>query len=346
VDGNSRKLRPDSERLVSAKRGNRAPTDAKLTAIKANLFPESHASIGDWDKFPWHRDTKGAIDTDKLHSSQALAIDVFGSIKVSDDRDRILAALARTCGLPDDGPWKLELEWLAPRELLGEPRPTQVDAIALGQRAILLIECKFTEPSGACSQPNPRRGLRQCDGNHAMQLNPLNGKTARCALAPKGVRYWKFIPGIFGLDAEKDYRPCPFRGEAYQWMRNVTLAHALGSAKEVKTAVMVAYADASIFPTARKVRAGYFDGDYNARGSEQVPSFKNFVTPMTYLSIAALAQSHSDHPGVWNRLAAWVARKTCEAEKGWSQRPDRKNSPVLADKRGPDAPGVPANKPV
>jgi hypothetical protein len=64
---------------------------------------------------------------------------------------------------------------------------------------------------------------------------------------------------------------------------------------------------------------------------------------MTYLSIVALAQSHSDNPGAWNRLAAWVARKTCEAENGRSQRPDRKSSVVLADKRGSDARGVPAN---
>jgi len=75
--------------------------------------------------------------------SQALVIDVFGTINVSKDKDRILGALARECGLPDDGPWTLKLEWKDPKNLLCEPRPTQVDAIAFGSRSLLVIECKF-----------------------------------------------------------------------------------------------------------------------------------------------------------------------------------------------------------
>src|SRR5580693_8199001 len=101
-------------------------------SIKANLFPASHAAIGDWRSFPWHRDRQNGIQTGKLQSSQALAIDVFGTIKVSEERDRILGALARECGLPDDGPWTLELEWKDADRLLREPKPTQVDAVAFG----------------------------------------------------------------------------------------------------------------------------------------------------------------------------------------------------------------------
>jgi hypothetical protein len=125
---------------------------ATITAIKANLFPSSHASIDDWDKFPWHSHN-GIIQTYKRESSQALAIDVFGSIMVSKDRDIILGSMARICSLPDEGPWALKLEWSDPDNLLREPRPTQVDAIAFGRRATLIIECKFTEPGGGCSQP-------------------------------------------------------------------------------------------------------------------------------------------------------------------------------------------------
>jgi hypothetical protein len=83
--------------------------------IKKNLFPASHAAIDDWEKFPWHRDRHGHIDTHKRHSSQALAIDVFGTIKASTERDGILGALARQCGVPDDGPWTLCLEWIDPK---------------------------------------------------------------------------------------------------------------------------------------------------------------------------------------------------------------------------------------
>jgi hypothetical protein len=93
-------------------------------AIKANLFPASHAAICDWNKFPWHRDRRGIIQTHKLESSQALAIDVFGTIKVSEERDRIQGALARECGVPSDGPWILKLEWTDVDGLLSEPRPT------------------------------------------------------------------------------------------------------------------------------------------------------------------------------------------------------------------------------
>ena len=62
----------------------------------------------------------------------------------------------------------------------------------------------------------PRRGLRQCDGNYASQINPANGAMARCALTGKGILYWQHIPELFGLGAEQDYHPRPFRGDHYQ----------------------------------------------------------------------------------------------------------------------------------
>lgn len=278
----------------------------KFEAIKANLFPASQSAIGDWASFRWHRDRHGKIDAHKAHSSQALAIDVFGAIKVSPDRDQILAAIARKCGLPDDGPWTLELEWAAPHKLLGEPTPTQVDAVAFGRNAVLVIECKFTEVGGRCSQPVvTKTGERQCNRSYTMQRNPVNGKTDRCALIPKGVQYWKFIPTAFRLDADRDYSPCPFNGEAYQWMRNAVLAEALASAHGVAGAVVAAYADADKFSTAVKVRTGYF----------QQPdlSFRRLF-PMTYQSIIALARSHSDNQCLWDELGAWVERKIGNVE--------------------------------
>lgn len=204
---------------------------AIFEAIKSNLYSASHSAISDWDRFPWHTH-RGVIQTHKRHSSQALSIDVFGTIKVSKERDRILSAMARQCSVPDAGPWTLELEWTDPNNLLREPRPTQVDAIAFGRAALLVIECKFTEGGGGCSQHKPikkgaNRGIRQCNGDYAPQTNVVNEITAHCALTGKGLRYWESIPGIFGLDAAKEYRPCPFRDEAYQWMRNVVLADTL-----------------------------------------------------------------------------------------------------------------------
>jgi restriction endonuclease-like protein len=258
------------------------------------LFPASHAAIADWNKFPWHRRNR-VIQTSKPESSQALAIDVFGTIKVSGEIDRILGALAQKCGLPADGPWSIELEWRAPKDLLGEPRPTQVDAIACGSRSSLVFECKFTEPGGGCSQPQripkgAHRGKRQCDGNYALQINPARKSAgeARCALIAKKVRYWESIPKLFGIDAEQDYRPCPFAGEGFQWMRNVVLADKVAAARGVRGAVIAAFADADPFQTAQKARSGVLGG----------PAFRgqNLIIPLSYQAIVGLANSVSDHP--------------------------------------------------
>jgi hypothetical protein len=275
-------------------------------AIKGNLFASSHAAIKDWDTFPWHHDRQGVIQTYKLQSSQALAIDVFGTIKVSAERDQILGWMVRECMVPHQGPWRLELEWTDPDGVLHEPRPTQVDAIAFGLNAVLVIESKFTEGGGACSQPNPirtgaHRGLRQCDGNYAQQTNPVNGIAARCALTGKGVRYWECVPKIFGLNAEQDYNPCPFKGNAYQWMRNVVLADRLGSARGISSAVIAAYADADSFTTAQKVRSGKL-GHAAADGA-------NLVAPLSYQSIVEFAKSQSEQPDHWIALARWVEKK-------------------------------------
>ena len=287
-----------------------------IEQIRANLFPASHAAIGDWSTFPWHRDGRGFIQTYKLESSQALAIDVFGTIKASPERDCILAGLARHCGVPDDGPWTLALEWTDPANLLNEQRPTQVDAIAFGQRALLVIECKFTETGGSCTQPIPissgaNSGLRQCTGNYVMQTNPVNGRAGRCALTEKGIRYWETIPQIFGLGSSCDYSPCPFKGDAYQWMRNMVLSNRLAVAHDVSAATMVAYADDDQLPTAKKVRSGNL-------GCRTV-SGESALIPLSYQSIVALACSLSERPKEWEELGKWVERKIAAAARLRSQ---------------------------
>jgi hypothetical protein len=145
------------------------------------------------------------------------------------------------------------------------------------------------------------RGLRQCNGAYALQVNPVNKKEARCALTEKRVKYWEHIPRAFGLDAERDYRPCPFRGDAYQWMRNIVLADALAFAHDVPSAVIAAYADAPGFDTAKKVRAGGL--------GHQALSGAKLVIPMSFQSIVALAQSLTNDPKRWSGLAAWVEGK-------------------------------------
>ena len=133
-------------------KGDRAVEDP-FEKIRANLFPASHASIPDWKTFPWHRDQQRNIQTWKRASSQALAIDVFGTIKVSAERDRILTAVAHECGINDGGPSELELEWTDPGNLLRKPRPTQVDAFASSPRTILVFEIRNL-PNQVARVPN------------------------------------------------------------------------------------------------------------------------------------------------------------------------------------------------
>lgn len=183
-----------------------ALSPAKLAQLHANIFASAHSAISDWEAFPWHRDKRNEVQADKVHSSQALAIDVFGTILSADQkgRDSVLDALAVATGLPGGGPWRVELEWTDPDNLLREPRPTQVDAIAFGHNAIMVIECKFTEPGGPCSQTKriasgQGAGQRQCNGHYERQQNPRSFVEASCTLSGKGIRYWDVIPSLFAL---------------------------------------------------------------------------------------------------------------------------------------------------
>ena len=157
-----------------------------IEEIKHNLFHGSHGAVRDWDAFPWHQGG-GVIHTTKPHSSQALAIDFFGTVMCSADRTELLNAIADSLGLPSSKTRDLALEWQDPANLLNEPRPTQVDAAALGSDSLILFECKFTETGGACSQTAKRDGLRQCTGNYETQNNPVNKVTNRCALSGKDI---------------------------------------------------------------------------------------------------------------------------------------------------------------
>jgi hypothetical protein len=289
--------------------------NSETDAIKENLFPSAHAAIADWESFPWHK-IGGRVQTVKPESSQALAIDVFGTISASEDRNAILAAIADKCGIPNDPPWKLHLEWTDPDNSLKEFKPTQVDAIAFGARSILIIECKFTETAGGCSQPKPigsgaNKGIKQCNGNYASQVNLANGLVSSCALSGKGILYWDHIPRLFGISSDTEHNPCPFKGENYQWMRNVVLADCLASKHSKGVAVVAAFADAPGFPTADKAKTGQLG---------LKPAHKDkLVWPMSYQSIISTAKSRSGTQDKWEALSKWVdAKVQATAKKKFS----------------------------
>lgn len=274
-------------------------------AVRGNLFPASHGAIEDWETFPWHRDRTNRIQAHKVHSSQAIAVDVFGTLKTSRDRDRILDAIAERVGVTPGGPWAITLEWTDTDRLLGEPRPTQVDTLAVGSKAALVIECKFTEPGGQCSQTAAlSSGERQCNGGYADQINPRNGVRAQCALTGKGIRYWEYIPKVFELDPGVDHTPCPFKGDAYQWMRNAVLAAAIGKHRNLQGAALAAFADHPTFPTARKAKRGLVGPSFAGQAA---------ITPISYQQIIGIGCQVGQDRELWDCLSAWVDHKIAKA---------------------------------
>lgn len=281
-----------------------------ITAIQANLFPESHQAICNWVSFPWHKGASGQPDTHKLNSSQALAIDVFGTIMTREERSSILNHLAEALGFPQSKHWNLRLEWVSTSNPLREiNQHTQVDVLAESEDALIFFECKFTETDGGtCSQPKPlvkgaHKGLVQCNGNYALQTNPVNGKINRCALSAKGIRYWEMIPEVFRYNAGTDCSPCPFAGPWYQWMRNMTNAYAIAQESGRRAAFCLVYADAPGLPVADMVHSDQWQAFLSqtrpGRISAQAFSYQELITMI----------SDMDKSPVWPQLAKWVVNK-------------------------------------
>ena len=282
---------------------------ATRTRLEHNIFPAAHQACEPWEAFPWHAGRGGAIDTHVAHSSQALAIDVFGTIKTSTDRDTILDALAQSIGLPTGGPWAISLEWVARPSLLNEPRPTQVDVYVENPFSVILFDCTFTEQNGvACSQTVKQSAFIPCNGNYAQHINHRNDMTNRCALSGKGIQYWDIIPKVFHLDAQTDYQPCPFAGPAYQWMRNLVVAYKIARQKNKQPAVVIVYADSPDLPMAQKVRSNEWTQFNRTLKQDQVAFHAR-----SYQEILTLAQEvtrdGSGEQTVWKDLDKWVNRK-------------------------------------
>lgn len=222
-------------------------------------------------------------------------------------------AWCQRLGLPFAGPWDIDLEELVAHETLGESRRTQIDAVARSPNGVLLIECKFTEEDGgACSQWKPlsgktaNAGLVQCNGNYEPQVNPVNGKSAHCALTGKGIRYWEVIPEVLGFDANSTYRPCPFKGGWYQWMRNLVVAHEMSRTSHLPAAFIVLYADGPL-PMPRKIRASEdWRRLVDKASTGSIPLLT--ATYESLLAVAAITASAIEQ-GIVQDLRLWVDDK-------------------------------------
>jgi hypothetical protein len=279
-------------------------------SIEANLFPAALPAVEPWDRFRWHGASGDSCDTYKEKSSQALSIDVFGTLQQSPDRDRVLDQLAASLGLPAGGPWEVGLEWRDPDNWLKEKQRTWVDAVARSPRCLIFFECKFTESDGGgCGQVHPiltgrRKGLRQCNGSYTRQHPGANGRDERCILTAKGIRYWDLIPELFGLDPDRSYLPCPFAGAWFQWMRNLATCLAVARAAALRPAFLVVYADDNRLPMAQRVRLP----EWQRLAAAVDPRVISFRT-LSFQSLVALAGRAAPADPTWPELAVWVQRK-------------------------------------
>jgi len=299
-------------------RQQKAPMNAaKRNSIRRNLFHAALPSVEPWDGFDWHQ-WRGHYDTDKPHSSQALAIDVFGSLQQLSCRDTVLNAFMSRMGYESNGAWTVDLEWRVPGDLLGESgHPTQVDAMASSRNLVVFFECKLTEKqAGSCSHAKritegPHEGKRQCNGRYELQTNPTNGKSATCSLAGIGIKYWDYIPRLLEIDHEEASKACPFKGEDYQWMRNVVACAAKAEKDNKKGVFFVVYAD---LPEERGV-------SLSRCARESWPRFRETVKPGTidvgevsYLDLLDVAtEAAGTDADVIRELRSWVEDKARRA---------------------------------
>jgi hypothetical protein len=280
---------------MPSSRGRR--TSAELAPLyQPNIFPPAWPMVQAWGVLDWGR---GAISP---RSSQALAVDVFGTIALSLNRDVVLDALATELGLPAGGPWQVDLEWWDQQNALGESQSTPMDVVLRSPNLFVCVECKFAEPDGGvCKQTKSGKHLpAQCNGSYIEQVNPHNSLRARCALSAKGMRYWDWVPRIFKVAAETDHRPCPFAGPWYQWMRLMTITAAVAEREGRQAAFAVVYVDATRLPMARK--------DWTAFRAILRDGAMPFQT-LSFQWVLALAASVAPDDPVGPELKTWVEGK-------------------------------------
>ncbi len=289
--------------------------------VQGNLFPNAIRAIDDWETFPWHRDRAGDCDTWKRHSSQALAIDLFGTLKTTPEehRNRILSRIAESVGVPGDGPWNVCLEWRDPANALRETRAlTQIDAVAFGPRSVIFFECKFTEDeAGRCSQVRrldtlSSEGRRQCNGNYERQINPQNAISERCALAGKNIAYWEIIPSVFRVERDRDHKPCPFRGSWFQMMRNLVLVRAVAERTSRRAAFVLAYADSVDLRIPQWLASSDWLRFLALVRPEQVVC--RAISFQSVMAIGANAiQNAGEIEAQWSALGLWIEEKIRDA---------------------------------
>jgi hypothetical protein len=281
------------------------PNKQKIKSIKENLFLRSQESISDYYAFDWHN-YYGEIDTNKINSSQAIAIDFWGCLKLSPYRNQIINKLFNK----DCEAWEILYEY-ENKNLLSEKRPTQIDVIVESETFAIIIESKFAESDGGiCSQANKtKRGLFQCNGNYEEQTNPINGIKSKCSLTGKGILYWEYIDSLTKFNKGESYLPCPFRKSEFQWMRIICFTEAYAKYKNIQSECYLAYYKSDKCAISKKVENQSYLGELR----EKIQNSKSFE-PLSYNDlleqiIVFLNLIDKKEKRVWVELQSWMREK-------------------------------------
>jgi hypothetical protein len=153
----------------------------------------------------------------------------------------------------------------------------------------------------------------QCNRAYTPQVNPLNGRSAACALTGKGLRYWEIVPEVFKFPNDLGYWPCPFAGPWFQWMRNLTVCWAAARHSHRHPAFVLAYADGPTLPMAERVHSPDWE-----RFTHQIKSGAITVETWSYQELVKLARAACPEEPRWVQLDEWVRRKidgVCQARQ-------------------------------
>jgi len=227
-----------------------AITPEQHSAALANLYPEAAAAIAGWA--PGRLEARAA----RPHSSQAICVSVFETIglRPAATREAVLKDLLTLAGIGLDALHGVEIETEVREHRgvlneIGGGTPTALDGLVWWPSGVMTIESKFTEQEfGGCSQVRPSKvpasdqrfdpgeptkGFANCTGRHEVgsDLKPITRPLeAACRLTVRDRNrrprlYWDLAPELFNPDVYELGRPCPFCGDRYQLMRNISFAY-------------------------------------------------------------------------------------------------------------------------
>ena len=300
-------------------------TDSDHAAALANLYGEAALRVNT-------RWARGRLERRSAQpgSSQALCVSAFETIAGRPEGVRwtVMNSILSAAGVgrPVSGAPTIETEVREHSDVLGETgggTPTALDGLVAWPGGVLTIESKFGEPEfGGCGQVKPYRArpddprlvgsslpggrVVNCSGHHASgsDLKPTTASlNASCRLtvrdgrrAPR--RYWEVAPSLFLPEVTATPRPCPFRGDPYQLMRNLAFAHEWRRNRQDDWfGFVVTLVDASPHAAALRHRVAEFK-------SMLLPEVAARVGLISYEQMANVLDTHGESP-----LAAWIRRR-------------------------------------